>query len=164
MNSNWIPARVGDGLMDVDTPALILDLDRFEANLMRLMSAVKGRNISIRPHAKSHKCVEIARRQVAAGAIGICCQKTSEAEPFLAGGIVDVLITNEVVGERKTMQLAQLAARYPRSKVGVCVDQLRAVEQLAQACDKARATLDVYIELDVGHNRAGVTDVADVSR
>ncbi len=114
MNSNWIPARVGDALMDVDTPALILDLDRFEANLGRLMSAVKGHNVSVRPHAKSHKCVEIARRQVAAGAIGICCQKTSEAEPFLAGGIVDVLITNEVVGERKTMQLAQLAARYPQ--------------------------------------------------
>ena len=162
MNSNWIPARVGDALMDVDTPALILDLDRFEANLVRLMSAVRGHDVRVRPHAKSHKCVEIARRQVEAGAIGICCQKTSEAEPFLAGGIVDVLVTNEVVGERKTMQLAQLAARYPHSKVGVCVDELRVVEQLAHACDKARATLDVYIELDVGHNRAGVSDVADV--
>ena len=162
MNSNWIPARVGDALADVDTPALILDLDRFEANLMRMMSAVKGHNVSVRPHAKSHKCVEIARRQVEAGAIGICCQKTSEAEPFLAGGIADVLITNEVVGERKTMQLAQLAARYARSKVGVCVDHVRVVEQLAQACDKARATLDVYIELDVGHNRAGVSDVTDI--
>ena len=162
MNSNWIPARVGDALTDVDTPALILDLDHFEANLVRLMSAVKGNNVSVRPHAKSHKCVEIARRQVAAGAIGICCQKTSEAEPFLAGGIIDVLITNEVVGERKLTQLAQLAARYARSKVGVCVDQLRVVEQMAQACAKARATLDVYIELDVGHNRAGVTDVADI--
>ena len=162
MNSNWIPARVGDALMDVDTPALILDLDRFEANLVRLMNAVKGFNVAVRPHAKSHKCVEIARRQVAAGAIGICCQKTSEAEPFLAGGIVDVLITNEVVGEQKTLQLAQLAARHPRANVGVCVDASRVVEQLAQACDKARARLDVFIELDVGHNRAGVTDVADI--
>ncbi|HZA96038.1 MAG TPA: DSD1 family PLP-dependent enzyme, partial [Burkholderiaceae bacterium] len=88
MSSSWIPARVGDALMDVDTPALILDLDRFEANLLRLMSAVKGHGVAVRPHSKSHKCVEIARRQIAAGAIGICCQKTSEAEPFLAGGIV----------------------------------------------------------------------------
>ena len=79
MNDQWIPARAGDALMDVDTPVLILDLDRFEANLARLMSAVQGRRVSVRPHAKSHKCVEIARRQVAAGAIGICCQKTSEA-------------------------------------------------------------------------------------
>ncbi len=162
MNAPWIPARAGDALMDVDTPALILDLDRFEANLLRLMSAVKGHDVSVRPHSKSHKCVEIARRQVAAGAIGICCQKTSEAEPFLAGGIRDVLITNEVVGDRKTLQLAQLAARYPGSRVGVCVDDSRAVDQVARACEKARAKLDVYIELDVGHNRAGVTEVDDV--
>lgn len=162
MNNPWIPARVGDAIADVDTPALILDLDRFEANLAQLMNAVKGRGVRVRPHAKSHKCVEIAHRQVAAGAIGICCQKTSEAEPFLAGGIADVLITNEVVGERKTSQLAQLAARYPDAKVGVCVDDARAVAQLARACEHARTQLDVYIELDVGHNRAGVPDVAAV--
>ncbi len=161
MNSNWIPARVGDALMDVDTPALILDLDRFEANLLRLMSAVKGHGVAVRPHSKSHKCVEIARRQIAAGAIGICCQKTSEAEPFLAGGVVDVLITNEVVGNRKTLQLAQLAARYSDARVGVCVDDVRAVDQLAHACETTGVKLDVYIELDVGHHRAGVTDVSE---
>ena len=162
MTYSWVPARVGDALTDVDTPALILDLDRFEANLLRLMSAVKGHGVAVRTHSKSHKCVEIARRQIAAGAIGICCQKTAEAEPFLAGGIVDVLITNEVVGERKTLHLAQLAARHPTARVGVCVDTLRGIEQLARACDRASATLDVYIELDVGHNRAGVTEVSDV--
>lgn len=162
MTASWIPARVGDALMDVDTPALILDLNRFEGNLLRLMSAVKEYGVSVRPHSKSHKCVEIARRQVAAGAIGICCQKGSEVEPFLAGGIGDVLVTNEVVGDRKTLQLAQLAARYPGSRVGVCVDDPRAVDQLARACEQARAKLDVYIELDVGHNRAGVTEVNEV--
>ena len=162
MDDRWIPARVGDPVSDVDTPALILDLDRFEANSARLMAAVKERGVRVRPHAKSHKCVEIARRQIAAGAIGICCQKTSEAEPFLAGGIADVLISNEVVGDRKTLQLAHLAARYPAAKVGVCVDDLRAVGQLARACEQAHAMLDVYIELDVGHNRAGVTEVTTV--
>lgn len=162
MNAQWIPARVGDALMNVDTPALILDLDRFEANLARLMSAVNGHGVRVRPHAKSHKCVEIARRQIAAGAIGVCCQKTSEAEPFLAGGITDVLISNEVVGDRKTLQLAQLSARYPGAAVGVCVDDPRAVVQLAHACAQAHAKLDIYIELDVGHNRAGVTDVTAV--
>ena len=123
MDDRWIPARVGDAVTDVDTPALILDLDRFEGNLARLMSAVQGRGIRVRPHAKSHKCVEIARRQMAAGAIGICCQKTSEAEPFLAGGIVDVLITNEVVGDRKTLQLAQLAARHPGARYAFDSDE-----------------------------------------
>jgi D-serine deaminase-like pyridoxal phosphate-dependent protein len=158
MSASWIPARVGDALMDVDTPALILDLDRFESNLLRLMSAVKGHGVAVRPHSKSHKCVEIARRQMAAGAIGICCQKTSEAQPFLAGGIVDVLITNEVVGDRKTLRLAQLASRYAGARIGVCVDAVRAVDQLAKACETTGAKLDVYIELDVGHDRAGVTD------
>ncbi|HVE88440.1 MAG TPA: DSD1 family PLP-dependent enzyme [Burkholderiaceae bacterium] len=162
MNDRWIPARAGDALMEVDTPALILDLNRFEGNLARLMSAVQGRGVRVRPHAKSHKCVEIARRQIVAGAIGICCQKTSEAEPFLAGGIADVLISNEVVGERKTRRLAQLAAGYPGAKVGVCVDDLQAVNELTRACEQARAKLDVYIELDVGHDRAGVTDAAAV--
>ena len=74
------------------------------------------------------------------------------------------MITNEVVGDRKTLQLAQLAARYPGARIGVCVDDLRAVDQLARACEQARAKLDVYIELDVGHNRAGVTDVSDSRR
>ena len=162
MNDQWIPARAGDALADVDTPALILDLDKFEGNLARLMSAVQGRGVRVRPHAKSHKCVEIARRQIAAGAVGICCQKTSEAEPFLAGGIADVLISNEVVGDRKAMQLAQLAARYPDAKLGVCVDDARVVAQLARACERAQTQVDAYIELDVGHNRAGVPDVTAV--
>lgn len=162
MNERWIPARVGDTLADVDTPALILDLDKFDANLVRLMNAVSASGVRVRPHAKSHKCVEIARRQIARGAVGICCQKTSEAEPFLAGGIADVLITNEVVGERKTLRLAEMAAAYPSARVGVCVDAARAITELAQACEHARARLDVYVELDVGHDRAGVADDAVV--
>ena len=162
MGTHWIPARASDSLADVDTPALILDLDKFEANLARLMSAVQGRGVRVRPHAKSHKCVEIARRQIALGAVGICCQKTSEAEAFLAGGIADVLISNEVVGHRKNSQLAQLATRYPGARVGVCVDDARAVAELARACDEVHARIDVYIELDVGHDRAGVPDVAAV--
>jgi len=162
MNEHWIPARIGDALLNVDTPALILDLNKFESNLARLMSSITGGAVRVRPHAKSHKCVEIARRQISAGAIGICCQKSSEAEPFLAGGIVDVLITNEVVGDRKTRQLAQLAARYPRAILGVCVDDPRAVAQLANACEQTRCRLDVYIELEVGNNRAGAADTMDV--
>ena len=160
MDKHWVPARVGDALADVDTPALIVDLDKFDANIGRLMQAVAGRNVRVRPHAKSHKCVEIARRQVAAGAVGICVQKTSEAEPFLAGGIGDVLVTNEVVGERKLARLAQLAARFPAARLGVCVDDPGVALQLAQACDAADTRIDVYIEVDVGHNRAGVPSPA----
>jgi D-serine deaminase-like pyridoxal phosphate-dependent protein len=160
MDALWAPARVGDALADVDTPALIVDLDRFDANLARMMQSVAGRGVRVRPHAKSHKCVEIARRQVAAGAVGVCVQKTSEAEPFLVGGIEDVLITNEVIGERKLTRLAGLAARFPAARLGVCVDDPGAVAKLAHACEEADTRVDVYIELDVGHNRAGVANPA----
>jgi D-serine deaminase-like pyridoxal phosphate-dependent protein len=158
MDKHWTPAKVGDALADIDTPALIVDLDAFDANLGRLMQAVAGRSVRVRPHAKSHKCVEIARRQIAAGAIGICVQKTSEAACFLEAGIEDVLITNEVVGRRKLARLAALAARFPAARLGVCVDDAGVVTQLARACVEADARIDVYIELDVGHNRAGVAD------
>jgi D-serine deaminase-like pyridoxal phosphate-dependent protein len=94
-------------LEEVDTPALILELDAFEANLKRLADAVTGR-VRVRAHAKTHKCPEIARRQVAAGAVGVCCQKVSEAEAMVDGGIADVLVSNEVVGSGK---LERLAAR-----------------------------------------------------
>jgi D-serine deaminase-like pyridoxal phosphate-dependent protein len=158
MDRHWVPARVGDALADVDTPALVVDLDKLDGNLGRMMQAMADRNVRVRPHAKSHKCVEIARRQVAGGAVGICVQKTSEAEPFLAAGIDDVLVTNEVVGERKLARLAALAARFPSARLGVCVDDADVAHALARACDAADSRVDVYIELDVGHGRAGVAD------
>jgi D-serine deaminase-like pyridoxal phosphate-dependent protein len=160
MKSRWMPARVGDALHEVDTPALVLDIDRFEANLERLMQSSTVRGMRVRPHAKSHKCVEVARRQMAAGAVGICCQKVSEAEVFLAGGIDDVLVTNEIIGKRKVTALAALAVRFPQARVGVCVDDVKQVRQLATACRALAAQVDVYIEIDVGHGRAGVPDTA----
>jgi D-serine deaminase-like pyridoxal phosphate-dependent protein len=139
------PAKVGDRLEDVDTPALILDLDSFEKNLSTLTQSVKGR-VRIRPHAKTHKCPEVAKRQIALGAVGMCCQKVSEAEAMVDGGVGDVLVTNEVVGARK---LERLAALSRRARVGVCVDN---ADNLAQL----KGDLDVYIELEVGMRRCGV--------
>ena len=86
------PAVPGQLLADVDTPALLLDLDAFERNLKTMADAVAPLGVRLRPHAKSHKCAEIARRQIAAGAVGVCVQKTSEAEALVAGGVADVLI------------------------------------------------------------------------
>src|SRR3990170_452895 len=97
-------------LEEVDTPALILDLDAFETNLKRLSDAVSGR-VRVRAHAKTHKCPEIAKRQVAAGAVGVCCQKVSEAEALVEGGIQDVLVSNEIVGPSKIRRLADLSQR-----------------------------------------------------
>jgi len=162
MSSHWMPAQPGDAMADVDTPALILDLDRFDANLRRMMAAASSAGVRVRPHAKSHKSLQIAHRQIAAGAIGICCQKLGEAEVFLSGGIRDVLVTNEVVGTRKMQRLAELARMFRDARLGVCVDDIGVVRQLSLICAEQDAELDVYVEFDVGQNRAGVATAADV--
>src|SRR5260221_10765437 len=146
------PAEVGMRLEDVDTPALILDLDAFEANLKRLADAVP-RRVRVRAHAKTHKCSEIGKRQVAAGAVGLCCQKVSEAEAMVEGGIGDVLVSNEVVGAAKLERLAALARR---AKLGVCVDNAANVRDIEAAMTRAGARIDVYMELEVGMRRCGV--------
>ena len=92
-----VPARIGDPLAAVETPALVVDLDAFEHNLDLMADAVRGSGLALRPHAKSHKCPDIAKAQVARGAVGICCQKVDAAEAFVAAGIADVLVTNEIV-------------------------------------------------------------------
>jgi D-threonine aldolase len=143
------PAAVGQRLEEVDTPALILDLDAFEENLLKLKKSLDGKNIRVRPHAKTHKCPEIAKRQIALGAVGVCCQKVSEAEALVDGGIGDVLVSNEVVGAQK---LARLASLSRRARVGVCVDNPENVYQIAASS----ADLDVYVELEVGMRRCGV--------
>jgi D-serine deaminase-like pyridoxal phosphate-dependent protein len=147
------PATPGITLEAVDTPALIVDLDAFERNLARLNESIAGRGVRLRAHAKTHKCAEIARRQVAAGAVGVCCQKVSEAEAMVAGGIADVLVSNEVVGERK---LARLAALARHAHLGVCVDDAGNVRALSAAARRADSELDVYVEVDVGARRCGV--------
>lgn len=147
------PAAPGQRLEEVDTPALILDLDAFEANLRTLADAVRGTGVRVRTHAKTHKCPEVAKRQMALGAVGACCQKVSEAEAMVAGGIGDVLVTNEIVGAPKIERLARLAGR---AKIGACVDDAGNARELDAAAGRAGATLDVYIELEVGMGRCGV--------
>ena len=142
------PAAVGQKLEEVDTPALVLDLDAFEKNISTLGNSA-GRTVRIRAHAKTHKCPEIAKRQLAAGAVGVCCQKVSEAEAMVEGGIEDVLVSNEVVGASKVKRLAELARR---GRIGVCVDDPGNVSDL----EKTSAKLDVYVEIDVGMGRCGV--------
>ena len=105
------PAALGAPLEQVDTPALILDPSAFERNQRTLLEAVKGRGVRVRPHAKTHKCPEVGKRQLAMGAVGLCCQKVSEAEAMVEGGITDVLISNEIVGARKLERLAALSRR-----------------------------------------------------
>ena len=148
------PASIGMRLAEVDTPALVIDLDAFEANLKRMADFAGRSGIRVRPHAKTHKSPDIAKRQVALGAVGVCCQKVSEAEAMVDGGIGDVLISNEVAGKAK---LARLAALAKRATVGVCVDDVDSVAELEAAADEAGSMLDVLVEIDVGGGRCGTT-------
>jgi 3-hydroxy-D-aspartate aldolase len=153
LTTSRIAAEIGDLEAQVDTPALILDLDAFERNLDRLHASVAGLPIKVRPHAKSHKCPQIALQQMARGAVGICCQKVSEAQAFAAAGISDILISNQVVGERK---IARLMALAQTATITVCVDDASNASALNAAATAAGIRLRVLIEIDVGAQRCGV--------
>jgi D-serine deaminase-like pyridoxal phosphate-dependent protein len=140
-------------LAEVDTPALLLDLDAFEHNLGALTQTLRGTAVRVRPHAKSHKCPAIALRQIAHGAVGVCCQKVSEAEAMVQGGVGDVLIANEIAGARKIERLLTLAQS---AHLSVCVDDLDNIGELARAAHTAGIRLDVLVEVNVGANRCGV--------
>ena len=152
----WKAARVGDHINEVDTPALILDLDAFERNLKCLQNAVARAGVRLRPHAKSHKCPEIALRQIQAGAVGICCQKVSEAAVFVDAGVPDVFITNQVVGEKKVAHALDLATR---ARIGVLVDDEDQISAFARASAERQVSIDVYLEIDVGMGRCGVVSI-----
>jgi D-threonine aldolase len=147
------PANVGAPLDEIDTPALVVDLDALEGNIARMAQAMEESPARLRPHAKSHKCAEIAKRQIAAGAVGVCAQKVSEAEALVAGGVADVLVTNEIVGARKIARLARLARE---ARVAVLADDAGNVADLDAAARSERVRLEVLVEVDVGAHRCGV--------
>ncbi|MDF1593174.1 MAG: DSD1 family PLP-dependent enzyme [Desulfobacterales bacterium] len=146
------PAQIGMPLAEVDTPALLIDLDAFEYNLAKMQNDLKDGHARLRPHAKTHKCPVIARQQIDRGAVGVCCQKAGEAEEMVFGGITDVFITNEVVGAQKLKRIAALARI---ARIAVCADDAVHVTAYDEAARAGQVTLDVFIELDVGANRCG---------
>ncbi len=146
-------AAVGDAVVDIDTPALIVDLDILARNHERLVASLTGLSVQLRPHAKSHKCPEIAKWQMAHGAVGICCQKVSEAAAFVDEGITDILVSNQVIGEKKIRELCALARR---ARLAVCVDDAQNVKDLSAAATAAGVRLEVMVEIDVGAHRCGV--------
>lgn len=148
--SPWKAALPGDHLDQIDTPALILNLDAFERNMQRLQDALSGTGVRLRPHAKSHKCPDIALRQIQVGAVGICCQKVSEAAVFVEAGVQDILITNQVVGDKKVAHALDLAKR---ARIGILVDHEEQVSAFALASNERQIKIDVYIEIDVGMGR-----------
>ncbi len=147
------PAQVGERLSSVDTPALIIDLDAYERNIRTMAELAAGFGVKLRPHAKTHKSPIIARHQIELGAVGICCQKVSEAEIMVEGGIDDVLVSNEVVGETKLKRLAALSRQ---ATISVCVDHFANVDAIDAAAAQFGTVIDVLVEIDVGGGRCGV--------
>jgi D-serine deaminase-like pyridoxal phosphate-dependent protein len=144
---------VGSPISALDTPALLVDLDILEANIAHVAAVCRDNGVAWRPHFKGHKTLEIARKQIAAGAIGITCAKLGEAELLAADGISDILIANQIVGPIK---IARLMALRGKADVIVSVDSEQNVQALAEAARQSGVRLRVVIEVNTGMNRAGV--------
>ncbi|AMJ62953.1 DSD1 family PLP-dependent enzyme [Bosea sp. PAMC 26642] len=140
----------------LETPAAVLDLDIFERNVATLADTCKSVGIAFRPHAKSHKCAEIARRQMAAGASGICCAKPGELLALFEGGANDLMLSAPIASAAKIDALAKAAARGAR--IGVVVDRLDLVAAYAEAAARHGTRFDVFVDLDTGLTRSGVAN------
>jgi D-serine deaminase-like pyridoxal phosphate-dependent protein len=141
-------------VMELPTPALLIDLDAFEANLQTMAAHCTAKGVGVRPHGKTHKCPIIAKRQVAIGAIGMCAAKVSEAEVFVDGGIANVLITSPVTTRDKIDRVIALARKSPG--IQMVVDNETAARALDDAAGAAGITLPVLIDLDSGSRRTGI--------
>lgn len=155
-----VRALVGQGVDAIDTPALVVDLDAMERNLQRMADFAVGRGLRLRPHAKMHKCAELARLQMAHGAVGVCVQKTDEALALAEGSVSDIYISNQVVDPAKLQRLAQAVQSRPDVRWAVAVDSATGIERLATALTgagvQAPGRFDVFVEIDAGQNRCGV--------
>jgi 3-hydroxy-D-aspartate aldolase len=139
---------------DLPTPSLLLDLDAFEFNVARMATHARDAKIALRPHAKTHKCVEVAKRQVAAGALGVCVATIREAEAMAAGGIGGLLITSEMVGQDKTRRLIELTRKHPDTMS--VIDHSDHARQLSAAAAAAKVHLNILIDIDPGNRRTGI--------
>jgi D-serine deaminase-like pyridoxal phosphate-dependent protein len=139
---------------DLNTPALIVDLEALERNIAAMAAFARAKSLNLRPHAKTHKSAEIARRQMAAGAVGVCCAKLGEAEALSAEGIENILITSPVVGPAAVARLTALAKTTPG--LMATADHPDAVAALAAT----EAPLTLLVDIDPGFHRTGVADAA----
>ena len=156
-----IPAVPGMDESQIQTPCLVLDLDALERNIVKMGDYAKAHGMRHRVHGKMHKSVDVAKLQEKlGGAVGVCCQKVSEAEVFVRGGIKDVLVSNQVREPAKVDRLARL----PKlgSRIIVCVDDLDNVADLSAAAQKHGTGLECFIEIDCGAGRCGVNSTEAV--
>ena len=151
MNTN--EPFIGMHKTELDTPALLIDLDKMEANIAAMANYFSKVNADLRPHVKTHKTPIIAHKQIAAGAIGVTCAKLGEAEAVIHAGIRDVLIANQVVGAQKIARLINLAKH---SEIMVAVDNAENVQAISEAAVAKGATVRMLVEVNIGMDRCGV--------
>ena len=157
-----LSALIGQNVDAIDTPALVIDLDAMERNLQTMQRFADQHHVKLRPHAKMHKSAELARQQIAAGAVGVCVQKVSEAQAMLRGGVRDIYVSNEVVSLSKLELLTHISIGLAalNGKLSIAVDSLAGIRNLAQALQngdaQGSARVHVLIEIDVGQARCGV--------
>ncbi len=144
---------VPGGRLQLQTPALLIDLDAMERNIARVTEHARTHNIALRPHAKTHKCSQIARMQLDAGALGICVAKLGEAEALADAGIESILITSPVVTERGIARLIALNGRL-RALMAVC-DNAEVAKRLAHAARESGKRLALLVDIDPGMGRTG---------
>ncbi|KAK7108206.1 hypothetical protein V1264_015985 [Littorina saxatilis] len=148
------PCTIGDPVDDIDTPALVVCLNKLEENVGKMNTAMeKYPGVAVRPHVKTHKCPEVARMQMRAGAVGMCCQTLTEAEAMVGGGVADVFITNELVGKTKLRRLASLARQ---AAVSITVDDAANLQDISDVATEMGVTIHIAIEVNVGQDRCGV--------
>jgi D-serine deaminase-like pyridoxal phosphate-dependent protein len=148
-------------ISDLETPAVVVDLDVMERNLSRVADYCRKHHLLLRPHTKTHKIPELAKRQLAGGATGITVAKIGEAEVMLNAGITDILIAYPIVGREKTARLAQLAKR---ANIAVSVDSEEAARGISEAATRQGTKVGILLELDVGFGRCGLGKETDVMR
>lgn len=153
-----LPAAIGTPIEDIDTPCLLIELDAYERNLDRMANFMNEQGLRHRAHAKTHKSADISHDQMARGAVGVCCQKVSEAEALLHGGVRDLLVSNQVINPNMINRLAAMATQ---ARVLVCADDAGNIDDLETAAGRWGVTLEVLVEIDVGAGRCGVAPGAD---
>jgi len=141
-------------IADLETPAVVVDLDVLERNLSRMAEYCRSHDLRLRPHTKSHKIPELAKRQLAHSAQGITVAKIGEAEVMLQAGVTDILIAYPIIGRGKAEKLAELATR---ANITVSLDSVAVAQAIAAEAQKTGARIGILVELDVGFHRCGVT-------
>ncbi len=149
---------IGTNKYDLDTPVLCLDAEMVDANISKMARFVRQRGVNLRPHTKTHKCPQIAHRQIAAGAVGVCCAKLGEAEVMAQAGVKGILVPNQIVGPNKIGRLAGLSAW---ADVTVAADNEDNVREMSAAAVESGITIKIIIELDVGMGRCGVRSMEE---